>query len=154
MLGVECLPKRPSAPARARPRWSAADKTLIPVTVELPAYVRERVDAHILDNPGTNLRFLVLEGFQSLGIAIDEEDLIAERKTVKLRQREARPVTQTTIRLPRYVRGLAEEYLLDHPEMRLRHLVMAGFRSLGIEINDEDLIAERQNVAAATLRRR
>jgi hypothetical protein len=32
--------------------------------------------------------------------------------------------------------------------MRFRHLVMAGFKKLGIKINEEDLIAERQNVLA------
>jgi hypothetical protein len=39
-----------------------------------------------------------------------------------------------------------EEYLLNHPEMRFRHLIMAGLRELGVDINSEDLVAERQNV--------
>ena len=54
----------------------------------------------------------------------------------------------TSIRLPYYVRARAEEYLLDHPQMRFRHLAMAALKELGIEVNDEDLVAERQNVLA------
>ncbi len=48
-----------------------------------------------------------------------------------------------------YVRVRAEEYLLDHPQMRFRHLVMAGFKKLGIKVDKDDLVAERQNVLAA-----
>ena len=141
----------PESGNRVRP---AADRALIPVTVQLPAYVRERVDAHLVDNPGANLRTLVLEGFRALKIQIDDEDLTTPRATRKLRERDPKLVHQTTLRLPRYVRGAAEEYLIDHPQMRFRNLVMAGFRALGIKIDDEDLIAERQNVATATLRGR
>jgi hypothetical protein len=52
--------------------------------------------------------------------------------------------------LPHYVRVRAEEYVLDHPQMRFRHLVMAGFKKLGIKVNKDDRVAERQNVLAAT----
>jgi len=43
----------------------------------------------------------------------------------------------------------------DHPtilhalQMRFRHLVMAGFKKLGIKVDKDDLVTERQNVLAA-----
>jgi hypothetical protein len=42
----------------------------------------------------------------------------------------------------------AEAYLLTHPEMRFRQLIMAGFKALGIDIDDEDLVTQRRSVLA------
>ena len=50
----------------------------------------------------------------------------------------------TSLELPAYVWDQARAYLNDKPDMRFRHMVMAGFRALGLEIDDEDLIAERK----------
>ena len=50
----------------------------------------------------------------------------------------------TSLELPAYVWEQARAYLNDKPDMRFRHMVMAGFRALGLEIDDEDLVAERK----------
>ena len=50
----------------------------------------------------------------------------------------------TSLELPAYVWDQARAYLNDKPDMRFRHMVMAGFRALGLEIDDEDLVAERK----------
>jgi len=91
----------------------------------------------------------------ALGIAIEDEDMIPERAMRTPRKRAVTPddtlatLKPTSFRLPRYVRVSAEEYLLDRPQMRFRHLVMAGFKKLGIKVHKDDLVAERQNVLAA-----
>jgi hypothetical protein len=159
MFGVAFLQKPPPAPRRRVPApLNEADRRLLASNLELPLYVRERVEAYMLDHPGSTFRTVVMTGFRALGIEIEDEDLIPERAMRRLRKREAvegdAPTTrkQTSIRVPRYVRVRAEEYLLDHPEMRFRHLIMAGLRELGIDINSEDLVAERQNVLASARR--
>ena len=55
-----------------------------------------------------------------------------------------RSLKGTSLELPAYVWDQAREYLNDKPDMRFRHLVMAGFKSLGFEIDDQDLVAERR----------
>jgi hypothetical protein len=142
-----------TAPARSH-RPAAVDRRPIASNIELPLYVREGVEAYMVAHEDTTFRTVIMEGLRALGIEIDDEDLVPERAMRKLRQRLAKPgdtpdtLKPTNIKLPRYVRVRAEDYLLDHPEMRFRHLVMAGFKALGIAIKDEDLITERQNVLA------
>ena len=156
MFGVAPLQKPTPARRRRAPAAPAAiDRSLLASNIELPLYVREGVEAYMLDHPGSTFRTVVMSGFRALGIEIEDEDLIPERAMRTLRKREAvegdKPTTlkPTTLRLPRYVRVRAEEYLLDRPDMRFRHLVMAGFKKLGIKINSNDLVTERKNVMAA-----
>lgn len=68
-----------------------------------------------------------------------KQDATAEPTT-----RRPKAVRKTSLELPEYVWEAAREYLNDKPDMRFRNMVMAGFRSLGLEIDDEDLIAERK----------
>nr|WP_294563262.1 hypothetical protein [uncultured Rhodopila sp.] len=141
------------APEPAHPP-AVLDRRPLASNIELPLYVREGVEAYMVANEDTTFRTVVMEGFRALGIEIEDEDLVPERAMRKLRQREVKPGDTpdtrkpTSLKLPRYVRVRAEAYLLQYPEMRFRNLVMAGFRELGIEVKDEDLIAERQNVLA------
>lgn len=134
---------------------AATDRRPTASNIALPLYVREGVSAYMIAHEGSTFRTVVMQGLRALGIAIDDEDIIPERAMRTPRKRDVGPddtpatLKPTSIRLPRYVRVRAEEYLLDHPEMRFRHLVMAGFRKLGIEVHKADLLAERQNVLAA-----
>ena len=161
MLGAAFLSKSPPIRRRVAPATpAAADRRLIPSTIELPLYIREGVEAYMLRHPGNTFTTVVLAGLQALGIEVEDEDLVPERAMKKLRKRavlvDDTPATlkPTTIRVPRYVRVRAEHYLLERPEMRFRHLVMAGFRKLGIKVQAEDMIAERQNVLAVAPGRR
>lgn len=146
--------QNPSVPSR-RVAAGTIDRRLIASSIELPIYVREGVEAYMIAHEDSTFRTVVMEGLRALGIAIDDEDMIPERAMRTPRKRDVKPddtpatLRPTSIRLPRYVRVRAEEYLLDHPQMRFRHLVMAGFRKLGIPVNKADLVAERQNVLAA-----
>lgn len=146
--------RSPSAPSR-RVAAGATDCRLIASNIELPVYVREGVEAYMIAHEGSTFRTVVMQGLRALGIAIDDEDMIPERAMRTPRKRDVQPddtpatLKPTSIRLPRYVRVRAEEHLLDHPQMRFRHLVMAGFKKLGIMVNKADLVAERQNVLAA-----
>lgn len=56
----------------------------------------------------------------------------------------SKPLRYTSLGLPDYVWDATKEYLDKHPDMRFRNMVMAGFRELGIKIEDDDLIAERK----------
>jgi len=159
VFGVALLQKPTQARRRRAPAAPiAADRRLLASNIELPLYVREGVEAYMLRHPGSTFRTVVMSGFRALGIEIEDEDLIPERAMRTPRKREPlkddEPTTlkPTTLRLPRYVRVRAEEYLLDHPDMRFRHLVMAGLRKLGIKINSADLVTERQNVLASLRR--
>jgi hypothetical protein len=129
------------------------DKTPIRSNLSVPAYVRSNVNAYIADHPGTTFGTVVLRGFASLGIAIDPEDMKAERprRNARTQPPDLKPEDDitTTLVLPHYVRARAEAYLLNHGDMRLRNLVMAGFASLGIEIRPEDLKTERRNPLGA-----
>ena len=133
---------------------AAVDRRQLASNIELPIYVREGVEAYMVAHEKTTFRTVVMEGFRALGIEIEDEGLVPERAMRKPRQRAAKPDDTpdtrkpTTLKLPRYVRVRAEAFLLERPEMRFRNLVMAGLRELGIEIKDEDLVAERQNVLA------
>ena len=143
-----------SVPSR-RVVAGAIDRRLIASNIELPIYVREGVEAYMIAHEGSTFRTVVMQGLRALGITIDDEDMIPERAMRTPRKRDVKPadtpatLKPTSIRLPRYVRVRAEKYLLDYPQMRFRHLVMAGFKELGIEVNKTDLVAERQNVLAA-----
>ncbi len=48
----------------------------------------------------------------------------------------------TSIELPAYVWEQVRSYLDKHLEQRVRHMVMAGFQALGLQIDPEDLVAE------------
>ena len=145
------------SPPKPSPRVAtgATDRRPTASNIALPLYVREGVNAYMIAHEGSTFRTVVMEGLRALGIAIDDEDMIPERAMRTPRKRDVGPddtpatLKPTSIRLPRYVRVRAEEYLLVHPEMRFRHLVMAGFRKLGIKVHKADLLAERQNVLAA-----
>ena len=146
----------PARPRRAPAAPTAADRRLLASNIELPLYVREGVEAYMLANEDTTFRTVVMAGLRELGIQIEDEDLVPERAMRKPRKREPMEgdtpdtLKPTSIRVPRYVRLRAEEYLLTRPQMRFRHLVMAGLRELGIKVDDKDLVAERQNVLAAS----
>ena len=146
----------PARPRRPPAAPTAADRRLLASNIELPLYVREGVEAYMLANEDTTFRTVVMAGFRELGIQIEDEDLVPERAMRTPRKREPMEgdtpdtLKPTSIRVPRYVRLRAEEYLLTRPHMRFRHLVMAGLRELGIKVDDKDLIAERQNVLAAS----
>jgi len=143
-----------AAPSR-RVAAGVVDRRPIASNIELPIYVRQGVEDYMIAHEGSTFRTVVLEGLRALGIAIDDEDMIPERAMRTPRKRDVQPgdtpatLKPTSIRLPRYVRVRAEEYLLDHPQMRFRHLVMAGFKKLGIKVDKDDLVTERQNVLAA-----
>jgi hypothetical protein len=159
LFGVVPLAQNPPARGR-RHAENAVDRRLIPSNIELPLYVRDGVDAYMLAHEASTFRTVVMQGLKALGIAVENEDLVPERAMRKPRKRDTEeddtPATlkATTLRVPRYVRLRAEEYLLDHPEMRFRHLVMAGLKKLGIKVNKEDLVAGRHNVLAAAPVRR
>ena len=57
---------------------------------------------------------------------------------------DRRKLRGTSIELPAYVWDQIRAYLDTHPEMRVRHMVMAGFQALGLQIDPEDLVAERR----------
>ena len=131
----------------------AHDRSPLRTNLALPAYVRERLDAYIEAHPGTTFRSVIMEGLAELGIEIDEDDMTPERARRRARatsdwaRLDPSDITTTSLVLPRYVRARAEAYLLDHPDMRFRHLVLAGLAALGIKIHAEDMVAERQNVS-------
>jgi hypothetical protein len=153
MFGDASLAQSLPAPGH-RVAAGASDRRMIASNLELPVYVRQGVEAYMIAHEGSTFRTVVLQGLRALGIAIDDEDMIPERAMRTPRKRQVKPgdtaatLKPTAIRLPRYVRVRAEEYLLDHPQMRFRHLVMAGFKELGIPVDKADLLAERRNVLA------
>lgn len=55
-----------------------------------------------------------------------------------------RKLKGTNIEFPAYVWEQVRSYLDEHPEQRVRHMVMAGFQALGLQIDPEDLVAERR----------
>ena len=57
---------------------------------------------------------------------------------------DRRKLRSTNIELPVYVWDQVRTYLDVHPEQRVRHMVMAGFQALGLQIDPEDLVAERR----------
>lgn len=151
--GGDSLTQTLSAPPRPTAAGSL-DRRPVSCNIAVPVYVRENLQAYMLAHEDSTFRTVVMQGLRSLGIAIDDEDMIPERAMRRSRKRDVQPddtpgtLKPTSIRLPYYVRARAEEYLLDHPQMRFRHLAMAALKELGIEVNDEDLVAERQNVLA------
>ena len=152
--GAAALTHDLAAPGR-RVAPGPIDRRPVASNIELPVYVREAVEAYMIAHEGSTFRTVAMEGLRALGIAIDDEDMIPERAMRTPRKRDVQPedtpttLKPTSIRLPRYVRVRAEEYLLDYPEMRFRHLIMAGFKKLGMQIDDADLVTERRNVLAA-----
>ena len=57
---------------------------------------------------------------------------------------DRRKLRGTSIELPAYVWDQVRVYLDAHPEQRVRHMIMAGFQALGLDIDPEDLVAERR----------
>ncbi len=57
---------------------------------------------------------------------------------------DRRKLRGTNVELPVYVWDQVRIYLDEHPEQRIRHMVMAGFQALGLQIDPEDLVAERR----------
>ena len=57
---------------------------------------------------------------------------------------DRRKLRGTSIELPVYVWEQVRAYLDAHPEQRVRNMVMAGFQALGLQIDPEDLVAERR----------
>jgi len=154
MYGGASLTQTPSAPRR-RTAAGSLDRRPVSCNVAVPVYVREGLEAYMLAHEASTFRTVVMQGLRALGITIEDEDMIPERAMRRPRKRDVQPddapTTRkpTSVRLPYYVRAHAEEYLLDHPQMRFRHLVMAALKELGIEVSDVDLVAERRNVLAA-----
>ena len=50
----------------------------------------------------------------------------------------------TTIDLPGYIAPQVRDYLAAHPEQTFKQMVLHGLKQLGIQVNDEDLIAQRR----------
>ena len=59
-------------------------------------------------------------------------------------QSDRRALTRTSLELPAYIWEQTREYLNANPEKRFRNMVMAGFRELGLQVDDADLVAERK----------
>ncbi len=57
---------------------------------------------------------------------------------------DRRKLRGTSIELPAYVWDQVKAYLDAHPDQRVRHMIMAGFEALGLQIDPEDLVAERR----------
>ena len=57
---------------------------------------------------------------------------------------DRRELKKTSLELPQYVWDQVRTYLDDHPEQRVRQMIMSGFEKLGLQIDPEDLVAERR----------
>ena len=57
---------------------------------------------------------------------------------------DRRALKKTSLELPQYVWDQVRTYLDDHPEQRVRQMIMSGFEKLGLQIDPEDLVAERR----------
>ena len=57
---------------------------------------------------------------------------------------DRRELKKTSLELPAYVWDQVRTYLDHHPEQRVRQMIMAGFEALGLQIDPEDLVAERR----------
>ena len=57
---------------------------------------------------------------------------------------DRRKLRGTNVEFPVYVWDQVRTYLDAHPDQRIRHMIMAGFKALGLEIDPEDLVAERR----------
>ena len=55
---------------------------------------------------------------------------------------DRRALRITSLELPQYVWEQVETYKETHEHLRFRQIVMAGFRELGMQIDDEDLEAK------------
>lgn len=55
-----------------------------------------------------------------------------------------RELRKTSIEMPAYVWDQVRVYLDAHPEQRVRNVIMAGLQALGLQIDPEDLVAERR----------
>ena len=78
--GRHIMPKTPTAPAAAQPGEPDPRRKMRGPNVEFPAYVWEQVRSYLDEHPDQRFRHMVMAGFQALGLKIDPEDLVAERR--------------------------------------------------------------------------
>lgn len=50
----------------------------------------------------------------------------------------------TSIDIPLYVMDQIREYLIEHRDIKFKHMVLLGLTKLGIKVEPEDLKPERQ----------
>ena len=74
------MPK-PKTPADPAPSDATPDRRKLRGTsIELPAYVWDQVRTYLDGHPEMRVRSMVMAGFQALGLQIDPEDRVAERR--------------------------------------------------------------------------
>lgn len=78
--GPRTMPKISTTPNTEQADEAAARRKLKGTNIEFPAYVWEQVRAYLDEHPEQRVRHMVMAGFQALGLKIDPEDLVAERR--------------------------------------------------------------------------
>ncbi len=78
--GPQAMPKTPTTPATAQPNEPDPRRKLKGTNIEFPTYVWEQVRSYLDEHPEQRVRHMVMAGFQALGLKIDPEDLVAERR--------------------------------------------------------------------------
>lgn len=78
--GPRVMPKSSTTPDTEQPDEAAARRKLKGTNIEFPAYVWEQVRSYLDEHPEQRVRHMVMAGFQALGLQIDPEDLVAERR--------------------------------------------------------------------------
>lgn len=79
-VGPEAMPKPSTTPDTEQTDEAAVRRKLKATNVELPAYVWEQVRTYLDEHPEQRVRHMIMAGFQALGLKIDPEDLVAERR--------------------------------------------------------------------------
>lgn len=107
--------------------------------------VRRQLEDYVNANE-TSMRCAILEALKRAGIQVQAEDLTPERKrSLKPHQADeddADKLVGLSVTLPVYVRVLAEEWMHQHPGMRLVNMLHTGLKKMGFEVDDEDLKAK------------
>jgi Cdc6-like AAA superfamily ATPase len=78
--GPRTMPKTSNTPNTEQANEAAVRRKLKGTNIEFPAYVWEQVRAYLDEHPEQRVRHMVMAGFQALGLKIDPEDLVAERR--------------------------------------------------------------------------
>jgi len=78
--GPRAMPKSSTTPVTEQTDEAAARRKLKGTNIEFPAYVWEQVRSYLDEHPEQRVRHMVMAGFQALGLQIDPEDLVAERR--------------------------------------------------------------------------
>lgn len=66
----------PPAPPTPKPAEEPAHVT----TFKMPAYVQRQIQQRLLEQPGENVRTLILRGLSAIGIHVEDHDLTPQRK--------------------------------------------------------------------------